>query len=51
MSVQVSEEMVDVFRSGGISIPFPDVETEQGFICVGFGDFDETFQVAIKISD
>jgi hypothetical protein len=32
MSVEVSEEMVDVLRSGSVSIPLSDVEAEKCFI-------------------
>ena len=43
--------MVDVFRSSGVSVPFPDVETKEGFIGVKLRVFDEAFEVAVKICD
>lgn len=34
MSIEVSEEMIVVLGSIGISLPFTDVECEQGFVGV-----------------
>lgn len=33
--IQVPEQMVDIFSSGGVPIPFPDVEGEKCLICMG----------------
>jgi hypothetical protein len=51
MSVEVSEEMVDVFGGGGISVPFPNVESEKRFIGVCPRLLDEVFEVAGKVMD
>lgn len=34
MTVEVSEEMVDVLRRRGVSVPFTDVEGQKGFVGV-----------------
>lgn len=36
MSIKVSEQVVDVFGGGSVSIPFADVEGKEGLISVGF---------------
>lgn len=36
MSVEVSEQMVDVLRRRGVSVPFADVEGKKGFVGVRF---------------
>lgn len=37
MTVKVSEQVMDVLRGSGVSIPFSDVEGEQGLFGVGLG--------------
>jgi hypothetical protein len=43
--------MVDVFGSGSISIPFSDVEIEEGFVCVFLRLVYEFFKVSIEVCD
>lgn len=35
VSVQVPEEMVDIFSSSGVSVPFPNVKSEKRLVCMG----------------
>jgi hypothetical protein len=51
MPIQVSEEMVDVFGSGSISVPFSDVESEEGFVCVFLRLVYKFFKVGIEVCD
>jgi hypothetical protein len=51
MSIQVSKEMVDVFGSGSISVPFSDVESEEGFVCVFLRLVYKFFKVGIEVCD
>jgi hypothetical protein len=51
MSIQVSEEMVDVFGSGGKSVPFADVESKEGFVCVFLRLVYKIFEVGIEVGD
>jgi hypothetical protein len=51
MSVQVTEQMIDVFRSSCVSIPFADVEAEEGFVDVTLRGFDQAFEVAGQVGD
>lgn len=43
--------MVNVLGRSGISVPFPNVETEESFVGVCLRDLDEACEVFIKISD
>jgi hypothetical protein len=51
MSIKVPEEVIYVFRSGSISIPFTDIEAEQGFIGMSFGLGNERLQVRVEKCD
>jgi hypothetical protein len=51
MSIQVPEEMVDVFGSGSISVPFADIESEEGFVRVFLRLVYEIFEVSIEVCD
>jgi hypothetical protein len=37
VSVKVSEEVVDELGGGGVAIPLPDVEGQEGFVGMGLG--------------
>jgi len=47
MTIEVSEEVVDVFRSGCISVPFSDVETKESFIGVCLRLVHKVFEIGI----
>ena len=51
MSVQVSEKVVDIFRSSRIPIPFANVKTEESFVGVFLGLLDEAGEVGIEVFD
>lgn len=51
MSVEVLEEMVDVFRRDRVSVPFADVEGEEGLIGMSLRLLNQVFEVSGKKCD
>lgn len=51
MSIQVSEEMVDILRSRSVPVPLADIEGEQGLICMCSRDGDELLQVRVEVGN
>lgn len=49
MSIEVSEEMIIVLGSIGVSLPLADVECEQGLVGVGFGGNENALKMFGKI--
>lgn len=43
--------MIDVFSGGRISFPFPNIETEKGFIGVCPRLCDQFSEISVKVSD
>lgn len=51
MSIKISEQVVDVFGGGSVSIPFADVKGKEGLISVGFRLLYKVFEVTGEVCD
>jgi hypothetical protein len=51
MSVEVSKQMVDIFCRGSVSIPFFNVEGQQGFVDMIARGGNKLIEILVKISN
>lgn len=49
MSIQISEKMVVVLGSVGVSLPLSNVECQKGFVGVGFGCSMDTAKMFCEV--
>jgi hypothetical protein len=48
VSIKVTEEVINVFRSGSVPIPFSNIEGQQGLVGVGLRLYDKFLKVVVK---
>ena len=51
MSIEVSEQVVDIFGRGSVSVPFLDVEGQERFVNVVGGSHNKLLKILVQIND